>query len=100
MSALDWGFRIDDAFHAQFLIDDEEPRPGVEFVVGLSRGALDLNVLVRCMFADDVSPATLADHRYQAQTAIGFLADQLVEGWSPEGGEEFTIVIADPADSH
>lgn len=100
MSALDWGFRIDDAFHAQILVEDEEPRPGVEFIVGMSRDETDLNVTVRCMFTDDVTERTMADHRYQAQTAIGFLVDQLQDGWSPEGGEEFTIVIADPEDSH
>lgn len=99
MSLLEWGFQVRDAFHAQILIDDEPARAGVEYVIGLTRGETDVAVLVRCLFADGAREETTIDYRHQANTCIGFLIDQMTEGWEPEGGEEFMIVVADPAPS-
>ncbi|MCF4164286.1 hypothetical protein L2U69_01330 [Zavarzinia compransoris] len=99
MSVTEWGFRVQDAFHATIMIDDEPAREGVEYVIGLSRGETDVSVLVRCLFPEQVREATMTDYRHQANTCIGFLLDQMEEGWTPEGGEEFMIMIPDPVDS-
>lgn len=97
MTSTDWRFSIVDAFHAHFYIeDDPESRPGVEWVIEIARGPACVKVLVRGVFADDLGPKTRADHRYQAQTGIGFLADMIEDGWHPREGEQFLIEIHEP----
>lgn len=96
MSTLDWMFKVQDAFHAHFLIEDEPSRPGIEWSIGMKRGGEEIAVWVRGIFADDLTPETQADHQYQANTCVGFLVDQLEAGWEPEEGEQFMIIIANP----
>ncbi|RJF88232.1 hypothetical protein D3874_15415 [Oleomonas cavernae] len=96
MSDDGWMFRVTDAFHAHFHVDDGPSQPGIEWAIGMKNGETELQVWVRGLFAEDMSEEIRADHQYQANTCIGFLADQLGEGWEPQGGEQFMIVIANP----
>lgn len=97
MPSTDWRFSIVDAFHAQFLIeDDPESRAGIEWQIEAEHGGRVVSLLVRGVFADDLSPGTRADHRYQAQTCIGFLADRIDDGAIPADGETFLIEIHEP----
>ncbi|MFA5123675.1 hypothetical protein [Zavarzinia sp.] len=98
MLSDDWMFRVEDAFHAHFFVeDDPESRAGIEWVIAMRRAEQEITVMVRGIFADDMTEGPRDDHRYQANTCIGFLCDHINEGWQPKGGESFVIEIHDPA---
>lgn len=98
-AATDWQFSITDAFHAAFYIEDAtESRPGIEWLIEARAGARRCRLTIRGVFAEGLGEKTRADHRYQAGTCLGFLADLADEGTEFRDGQRFLIEIHEPED--
>lgn len=91
-----WLMRIERGLSAHFKEPDGSSRPGVDWAVGLKRGAELHTVTVRALLADDATAATRANQDYQARTALQYLNDQLRSGWQPGQPKEHVIYISNP----
>jgi hypothetical protein len=91
-----WPMRIESGLAAHFKQDDGPSRPGVMWRVGLRHEGHDYQVHVKALLADDATRATRKDERYQAQTAMDYLADLLASGWHPSQPRDHTIHIGNP----
>jgi hypothetical protein len=91
-----WLMRIERGLSAHFKQADGPSKPGTDWCVGLKRGNELHSVTVRALLADDATAATRADQRYQAQTAMQYLNDQLHSGWHPSQPKQHVIHISNP----
>lgn len=96
MSDGDWLMRVENGLSAHFKEEGGGSRPGVHWAIGIKRGQETYKVLVKALLSDDATPATRRDQKYQAQTAMQYLNDQLASGWHPSQAKEHTIYIGNP----
>jgi hypothetical protein len=99
VSAADWQARIDGALAAHFKQPDGSSRPGLDYQLSLQRGEAIHRIVVRAYLAKDLTPATLGDAEYQAQTVLGYIFDRLGQGWVPDGDSNPlpAVTILNPA---
>lgn len=91
-----WLMRVESGLSAHFNMPDGPSRPGVQWTIGLKQGENIYQVLVKALLADDATPETRADEKYQAQVAMQYLNDRLTNGWHPNERTEHTIYISNP----
>jgi hypothetical protein len=85
-SGTEWLVRIEAALQAHFRQDKGPSRAGIDYKIGLKRGAEEHQIFVRAYLSPDLNAATRADSNYQAQTVIGYVFDRLSQGRVPAHG--------------
>jgi hypothetical protein len=96
VSDNEWLMRVENGLSAHFKEAGGKSRPGVHWAIGIKRGEETFKVLVKALLTDDATTATRRDQKYQAQTAMQYLHDQLRSGWHPTQEKEHTIYIGNP----
>lgn len=100
MTATEWPMRVESGLAAHFKEPDGRSRPGVLWLIGLLHGGGTYHVRVKALLADDATRATRKNDRYQAETAMQYLAAQLNAGWHPSQEREHVIHISNPLSSN
>ena len=91
-----WLITIKSGLSAHFKEEDGSSRPGVDWIIELTRSDEKHGVLVKALLADDATPETRENQEYQAQVAMQYLNDRLNQGWHPAEEMEHTIYISNP----
>lgn len=96
MSSQAWSMRVSQGLSAHFKVPDGPSREGTMWSVNLTRGDEHYVAMVKGLLADDATKATRKDATYQAQTAMEYLNDRLLNDWHPKNDVEHTIHISNP----
>ena len=91
-----WQIGIEGSFSAHFFQTDGTSQPGTDWRVGLKRDGQTQYVLVRSYLSGDITKRARKDTAYQMNTVLGYVADLLEHGWTPEKGGELEITICNP----
>jgi len=91
-----WLMRVEGALEAHFKQPTGSSRPGIDWTIGLKRGAEMHRVRVRSYFAEDMRAAVKSDTTYLGRTVMQYLDDVLRTGWTPGQERDHVITIGNP----